>query len=134
MRAILCGPCNVGFLGHLRDDIDALRRAIEVVRDHPRRPSSTPSTPRTTMTRTCDHCGRTMGDFAGGSGGLTRDGEHYTCATRMNLAAPTATGSSLDERNPSDEEGPPMSMYPEDHTDEDDDGTMPETSKNWRTL
>ncbi|NKZ63011.1 hypothetical protein GTG23_07030 [Rhodococcus hoagii] len=35
VRAILCSPCNVGVLGHLRDDIDALRRAIEVVRDHP---------------------------------------------------------------------------------------------------
>lgn len=38
------------------------------------------------MTRTCDHCGRTMGDFAGGSGGLTRDGEHY------NLCHPNEPG------------------------------------------
>lgn len=27
--------------------------------------------------RTCDHCGRTMGDYAGGSAGLSRDGKHY---------------------------------------------------------
>lgn len=27
--------------------------------------------------KTCDHCGRTMGDFAGGFGRMTRDGIHY---------------------------------------------------------
>lgn len=35
IRAILCGSCNKGVLGHLRDDVDALRRAIEVVERHP---------------------------------------------------------------------------------------------------
>ncbi|ASN69246.1 hypothetical protein 7S3_68 [uncultured Caudovirales phage] len=25
----------------------------------------------------CDHCGRTMGDFAGGYGGMYKDGQHY---------------------------------------------------------
>lgn len=27
--------------------------------------------------RICDHCGQTMGDFAGGSAGLSRDGKNY---------------------------------------------------------
>jgi hypothetical protein len=35
VRAICCGPCNKNVLGHLRDDIEALMRAIEVIRDWP---------------------------------------------------------------------------------------------------
>ncbi|MFE7797001.1 endonuclease VII domain-containing protein [Nocardia sp. NPDC057440] len=35
VRAIICGACNRGVLGHLRDDSDALLRAIEVVVAHP---------------------------------------------------------------------------------------------------
>lgn len=35
IRALLCSPCNVRVLGHLRDDVDALRRAIEVIERHP---------------------------------------------------------------------------------------------------
>lgn len=34
VRALLCSPCN-RMLGHLRDDTDALHRAIAVIRDRP---------------------------------------------------------------------------------------------------
>ena len=35
VRAILCTNCNRYILGHLRDNIDALERAIQVITDHP---------------------------------------------------------------------------------------------------
>lgn len=35
VRAILCGNCNRYILGHLRDDVDALMRAIQVIQEHP---------------------------------------------------------------------------------------------------
>ncbi|MFD4294155.1 endonuclease VII domain-containing protein [Rhodococcus sp. NPDC058532] len=35
VRAIICQPCNVGVLGHLRDDVEALKRAIAVIQDRP---------------------------------------------------------------------------------------------------
>lgn len=35
VRSLLCYSCNRGVIGHLRDDIDALKRAIEVIRDKP---------------------------------------------------------------------------------------------------
>ncbi|MBM4509363.1 hypothetical protein GS421_07615 [Rhodococcus hoagii] len=56
VRALLCSPCN-RLLGHLRDNTDALHRAITVIRTGPHKPSSTPSTPRTPMTD-CKHCGQ----------------------------------------------------------------------------
>ncbi len=34
VRALLCSPCN-RLLGHLRDNTDALHRAITVIRDRP---------------------------------------------------------------------------------------------------
>jgi hypothetical protein len=34
VRALLCRPCN-DLLGHVRDDIETLRRAAIVLRDHP---------------------------------------------------------------------------------------------------
>lgn len=34
VRALLCRPCN-DLLGHVRDDIDTLRRAAIVIRDRP---------------------------------------------------------------------------------------------------
>jgi len=34
VRALLCRPCN-SMLGHVRDDIETLRRAAQVIRDHP---------------------------------------------------------------------------------------------------
>lgn len=35
VRCLACGKCNLDVLGHLRDDVEALHRAIEVIRDHP---------------------------------------------------------------------------------------------------
>lgn len=35
VRALLCGGCNQKVLGHLRDDVEALRRAIRVITEHP---------------------------------------------------------------------------------------------------
>lgn len=35
VRSLLCSPCNIGVLGHLRDDPAALRRAIQVIESHP---------------------------------------------------------------------------------------------------
>lgn len=34
VRALLCRPCN-SLLGHVRDDVDTLRRAAIVIRDRP---------------------------------------------------------------------------------------------------
>lgn len=34
VRALLCRPCN-DLLGHVRDDIETLKRAAIVIRDHP---------------------------------------------------------------------------------------------------
>lgn len=34
VRSLLCSPCNQ-LLGHLRDDVEALRRAVVVIRDRP---------------------------------------------------------------------------------------------------
>lgn len=35
VRALLCTNCNRNILGHLRDDVDALMRAVQVIREHP---------------------------------------------------------------------------------------------------
>lgn len=35
VRAILCTNCNRYILGHVRDDVDALKRAIQVIEEHP---------------------------------------------------------------------------------------------------
>ncbi|WP_040828902.1 endonuclease domain-containing protein [Nocardia jiangxiensis] len=35
VRSLLCSPCNRGVLGHLRDDADSLRRAIDVIENWP---------------------------------------------------------------------------------------------------
>lgn len=35
VRAVLCTNCNRYILGHLRDDVEALKRAIEVIETHP---------------------------------------------------------------------------------------------------
>jgi hypothetical protein len=37
VRGLLCGPCNKGVLGHLRDDIAALQRAIDYLTNPPAR-------------------------------------------------------------------------------------------------
>lgn len=35
VRGLLCGPCNRGVVGHLRDDVDAARRLVEYLTDPP---------------------------------------------------------------------------------------------------
>jgi hypothetical protein len=35
VRGLLCGPCNRGVIGHLRDDVDALLRAVEYLKRPP---------------------------------------------------------------------------------------------------
>ena len=35
VRGLLCGPCNRGVVGHLRDDVEALRRAITYLTTEP---------------------------------------------------------------------------------------------------
>lgn len=37
VRGILCGPCNRGVVGHLRDDVDAARRVVEYLVSPPAR-------------------------------------------------------------------------------------------------
>lgn len=37
VRGLLCGPCNKGVLGHLRDSVEALSRAVAYVTDPPAR-------------------------------------------------------------------------------------------------
>lgn len=37
VRGVLCGPCNRGVLGHLRDSPDAMERAAEYLRNPPAR-------------------------------------------------------------------------------------------------
>lgn len=57
-----------GVLGaHFHDALDRLVRASWSSRPHVVEAE----------VKTCDHCGRTMGDFAGGFGRMTRDGIHY---------------------------------------------------------
>jgi predicted ATPase len=38
VRGLLCGPCNKGVIGHLREDPEALRRAIVYLLSPPARP------------------------------------------------------------------------------------------------
>jgi hypothetical protein len=35
VRGLLCGPCNKGVLGHLRDDVRSLMRLVEYLEDPP---------------------------------------------------------------------------------------------------
>lgn len=35
VRGLLCGPCNRGVLGHLRDDVEAFKRAIDYLESPP---------------------------------------------------------------------------------------------------
>lgn len=35
VRGLLCSSCNQGVLGHLRDDVDALLRAVDYLNNHP---------------------------------------------------------------------------------------------------
>lgn len=37
VRGLLCGPCNKDVLGHLRDSVDALNRAVTYLLDPPAR-------------------------------------------------------------------------------------------------
>jgi hypothetical protein len=37
VRALLCNNCNKNILGHVRDNVDALERAIQVITDPPAR-------------------------------------------------------------------------------------------------
>jgi Recombination endonuclease VII len=37
VRGLCCGPCNKGVLGHLRDSVEALQRAIKYLIDPPAR-------------------------------------------------------------------------------------------------
>lgn len=37
VRGLLCSSCNQGVLGHLRDDVEALQRAIDYLTDPPAR-------------------------------------------------------------------------------------------------
>lgn len=37
VRGLLCGPCNKNVIGHLRHDVEALRRAIEYLENPPAR-------------------------------------------------------------------------------------------------